>query len=238
MTNWTLVTGGAKGLGAACCRALAAEGYAIAVHYHKSQREADEVVKECLKQGVRAESIQGDFSTTQSTETFLQDYLKRFPSTETLINNVGNYLIKSALETTIENWISLFQTNLHASFALMKALTPTLIKNKGNIINIGIAGIETFRADTYSTAYTTTKAGLWMLTKSIAKELAAEGVRVNMVSPGYLSNAVDLPDDPKKLPMQRAATLEEVVKVIAFLLDKKNSYVTGQNIEVAGGVRL
>ena len=94
------------------------------------------------------------------------------------------------------------------------------------------------RADVYSTAYTMTKASLLLLTKSLALELAPDQVRVNMISPGYLEDSVDLPMDLSKIPMQRPAKSEEVADVIAFLLSDKAYYLTGQNIEVAGGTRL
>ena len=98
--------------------------------------------------------------------------------------------------------------------------------------------MEGLRADVNATAYTITKLGLWMLTRSLAKELAPSQVRVNMVSPGYLDISVDLPEDVSKLPMGRSGTTKEVANIIALLLDKQSSYITGQNIEVAGAVRL
>lgn len=238
MKAWTLVTGGAKGLGAEICRTLAKKGCNIVVHYNTSFAQAQEVVDECLREGVFADCIQGDFSTCQTTQDFIQNYLSRFPMTENLINNVGNYFLGSALETSLQNWCVLFQTNLHAPLALIQALTPSLKESKGNIINIGVAGIANVRTDTYSTAYSTTKTALWMLTRSLASQLSSFGVRVNMVSPGYLQNSVDFPKNPVDLPMGRLGTLEETARVVAFLLDPASSYITGQNLEVAGGVRL
>ena len=79
---------------------------------------------------------------------------------------------------------------------------------------------------------------MWLLTKSLAAELAKSSVRVNMVSPGYIENAVDLPENTDKLPMKRPATLDELTRVIAFLLDDQSNYITGQNIDVAGGLLL
>jgi NAD(P)-dependent dehydrogenase (short-subunit alcohol dehydrogenase family) len=92
-------------------------------------------------------------------------------------------------------------------------------------------------ADVYAPAYRIAKTGLLMLTKSLAKELAHASVNVNMVSPGYMENAVDLPDK-LSLPMHRAASFEEVSRTVVFLLADESKYITGQNIEVCGGVRL
>lgn len=235
---WTLVTGGAKRLGAEISLSLAKAGYDVVIHYHRSQAEAQALRLECQQLGVKCEIIQGDFSSVESTLDFTRRYIKQFPDTQHLINNVGNYLIKSALNTTVDEWTALFQTNLTTPFILIRQFVPSLIRLQGAIINIGTSGIIFPRANTDSTAYSLTKGALWTLTRSLAKELALHQVRVNMVSPGYLDIAVDLPENPESLPMKRPATCAEVGRVITFLLDRDSSYITGQNIEVAGGVGL
>lgn len=233
---WTLVTGGAKRLGATLSLSLAKAGHDVVIHYQNSEDEAKKIMSECQKQGVKCAMIQGSFATSQETTDFAKRYMEQFPDTIHLINNVGNYLIKSALNTSLDEWNGLFQTNLTAPFILIKKLIPSLIKQQGSIINIGTSGILYPPANVQSTVYGLTKEGLWMLTRSLAKELAPQQVRVNMVSPGYLDIAVDLPKDLTTLPMKRAATCEEVGGVVTFLLKQK--YITGQNIEVAGGVGL
>jgi NAD(P)-dependent dehydrogenase (short-subunit alcohol dehydrogenase family) len=235
---WTLVTGGAKRMGADVCRHLASLGYDIVVHYKSSSKEAVALAEECQSFGVKAAVIQGDFSTLSQLNNFCERYLEQFDQTENLINNVGNYFMQSAMQTEIEDWLNLFQTNLHAPFLLIKKLMPTLTQQKGSIINIGMTGLSSVRANTYATSYFITKQALWHLTRSLAKEVASQGVRVNMVSPGILDIAVDLDVYVKSIPMQRPATCQEVSQVVAFLLDRKNSYITGQNIDVAGGVGL
>nr|QIQ10890.1 3-oxoacyl-[acyl-carrier-protein] reductase FabG [uncultured bacterium] len=234
--KWTLVTGGSKRLGAEICLALAAQGQSILVHYRNSKHDAESVVTKCRQMGVDAEMIQGDFSSMESTASFIQDCQKQYPDIKNLINNVGNYLVKSSAQTTAQEWCELFQTNLNTPFALCQAFLPSLQASKGSIINIGVTGINNIRADIKRSAYSATKMGLLMLTKSLAKELAPAHVRVNMVSPGYLGNAVDLPE--AVLPMQRPASMAEVVRVIIFLLNEQNGYLTGQNIEVGGGIGL
>ncbi len=235
---WTLVTGGAKGLGAEICRQLAQKGQSIVVHYNTSKREAQEVVKGCRGYGVAAESIQGDFSTLQSTRKFMHCYTKEFHHTQNLINNVGNYLIKNALQTSLEEWVDLFQTNLLTPIALIQGLMPSILSLRGSVVNIGVAGVSSINAETTSTAYTMTKLGLWMLTRSLAAEYAPHQVRVNMISPGLLENAIDINKILPLIPMERAGTLEETARVVAFLLDSANSYITGQNIEISGGIKL
>lgn len=230
---WILVTGAAQGLGASIAEALLRAGYSVVIHYRKSEKEAEHI----LKNGGKIAKIQGDFSSLESVNDFIRRYRKQFPDTQGIVNNVGNYLIASASQTTEEQWLSLFQTNLHAPFFLMRALLPSLRKHRGNIVNIGTVGLNTLKANTYSTAYTISKSALWLLTKALAKELAADEVRVNMVSPGILENAIDIKDFPH-LPMKRSATLKEVADIVTFLFDPKTSYITGQNIEIAGGFGL
>lgn len=232
--TWTLVTGGAKGLGAAICQTLAKEGYPILVHYRSSKQEAEKVVAACQEYGVEAYSIQGDFSSMESTMQFVSQCQQRYPVIHHLINNVGNDFIRSGTETTPTEWHDLFQTNVHAPFILSHAFIPSLKTCQGSILNIGVVGINQIHASVKRTAYMATKYSLLVLTKSLAKELAPFHVRVNMVSPGYLENSVDLP--LSKIPMQRAATLEECTRVVSFLLRNENAYLTGQNIEVGGGV--
>lgn len=238
MPAWTLVTGGAKRLGADICLKLAQEGHHIVVHYNHSEAEALDVAKQCRSYGVEAAIIQGDLAFPETTQDFINRYTSQFPETKVLVNNVGNYFIKSAMGTPATDWEELFETNLHAPFRLTQALIPAIERQQGSVINIGTQGINHVQADIHATAYNITKTSLWMLTRSLARELAPRGVQVNMVSPGYLDIAVDLPADVTKLPMKRAAKCEEVSRVIAFLLKPESHYITGQNIEVAGGVGL
>jgi NAD(P)-dependent dehydrogenase (short-subunit alcohol dehydrogenase family) len=236
--NWTLVTGGAKNLGAVLSKELASHGYPVVIHYKDSAQEAKNLVKECLKFGVEAECIQGDFSTLESTKKFINEYQRNFPDTQNLINNVGNFFLGSSLKASAEQWIDLFQTNLHAPYMLIQNLVPSIKKQKGSIINLGVAGLNSSRADIFSTAYTITKSALFTLTKSLALELAHDGVRVNMISPGYLTGSIDLPKDLSKIPMHRLGEKMEIAETALFLLSEKALYITGQNIEIAGGVRL
>lgn len=232
--NWTLVTGAAKGLGSAICVELAKKGYPVVIHYRNSLSEAEEVKQQCLQLGVKAEIIQGDFSSSDSTRQFINEYKMRFQALTNLINNVGNYRVDPFFTTSSTDWEELYQTNVFSPVQLIQEFCPSIILKKGSIINIGVAGIHSVPADTYSLAYTASKMTLWMITKTLAKEL--KEVRVNMISPGYLENAVDLPKDLSRLPQGRAVTLKEAAVLVPFLFE--NPSITGQNIEVAGGVRL
>jgi len=236
--KWTLVTGAAKGLGAEISRTLAKEGHSLLLHYNKNGSEAGKLAQECRHLGVGAICLQGDFSSASSVSEFLERVHETCSDLNGLVNNVGIYKIGSALNTSGAEWNTLFQVNLHAPFALIQSLVPSLIKRKGAVINIGFAGIGSGRAETYSAAYSLSKGCLWELTKSLAKELASSGVRVNMVSPGHMENSIDLPEHFPSLPLKRTACFSEVARAVSFLLDDASEYITGQNLAVAGGVRL
>lgn len=235
---WSLITGGSKRLGATLAVFLAQKGYDIVIHYHRDKSEADNVVNQCKAFGVQAEAIQGDFSSIETLTDFSKRYLKEFPETVHLINNVGPYLIQSALKTTVEEWTSLFQSNFLTPLFLIQQLVPSITRQKGRIINIGVSGINHLSGSTYASAYKMIKTSLFLLTESLALELASQGVCINMVSPGQLDISVDLPKDTTKLPMGRPGTSQEVANVVEFLLNPMTTYVTGQNIEVAGGLGL
>ncbi|MCC5833020.1 MAG: SDR family oxidoreductase [Chlamydiales bacterium] len=232
-----LVTGGARGLGAEICIQLAGKGHEIVVHYRDSEEEASDVVEACKKLGVLAEKIQGDFSTDGSVEIFLERYLARFPRTKGIVNNVGNYLIAPFSQTQGEDWHSLFQTNFFTPIRLIYALLPQLKMEKGAIVNIGTSGLSTIKALLNAPAYAATKSALWFTTRTLAKEVAADQITVNMVSPGFLETSIDL-DRAPDFPMGRPASLKEAASVVAFFFEPENCYITGQNIEVAGGIGL
>jgi len=222
---WTLVTGGAGHLGAALCLSLAESGRSVVVHYYKGEDRAREIVQKCQSYGVDSAAIQGDFSNALALDNFIKRYLRLYPETNCLLNNAGDYLVRPPLHTTVEEWTRSFQVHLHAPFALSCALKPSLIMAQGNIINIGVAGLHRRNANTYSTAYTLAKQGLWGLTAALALELAPQRVRVNMVSPGELEKS----QDHHKIPMGRAAACSEVCRVVKFLLEPESAYITGQN---------
>ena len=153
-----------------------------------------------------------------------------------LINNVGNYEPKPLAELSIEDWDSCIAANLSGAFYCCREATPLLKSSGGQIINLGYAGVDALVGNPDATAYQVSKSGLLVLTKSLATALAPE-VRANMLSPGQLENSIDLPQDLEAtLPTGRAGRLDEVADALLWLVAA--DYVTGVNIDVAGGYRL
>jgi NAD(P)-dependent dehydrogenase (short-subunit alcohol dehydrogenase family) len=230
-----LITGAAQGLGAEIALELARRGYSLLLHYRKSADKVEEVALWCREWGVQVETIQGDFSSSERTDDFIGRLEEKKDRIQGLVNNVGQYFVGSFAQTSSVTWRTLFESNLHAPYALITCLLPSIKKAQGRIVNVGTSGLKSERGSILAPAYRTSKMGLAYLTLSLSKELARDGVTVNMVSPGYMENSVDLPDS-KSLPMQRPASLLEVAKMVAFFFEKEADYITGQNIEVAGGI--
>lgn len=230
--KWTLITGSAKRLGADIAKTLHAQGERVLIHYNESEKDALALSKKLHP----SEIVQGDFSSAKSVQSFLKKLKGK--DIKNLIHNVGNYAVEGPLESSVQTWENLFQTNLFAPVAITKALMGTIKKNKGRIVFLGVSGMNYQKADTYATAYVQSKAALLGFSRALAKELASSSVTVNMVSPGLLEIGVDYQSLKKELPMKRAGTTQEIADLIAFLLSDKASYITGQNIEVAGALKL
>lgn len=232
-----LVTGASSPIGQEIAKALAKEGYDLVLQYFKNKKLCEELAQTCRSFSVQAKALFADFSSAKGIDQFLKHYLTHYPNTLGLINNASKYLLKSTLETSLEDFTAILKMNLEMPFTLCRALASSLKKKQGFIVHVGVAGLGACRADTYSSVYTLSKQGLYFLTKSLAKELAKDQVRVNMLSPGHLAHSIDLPA-LEKLPMQRFVTNEEFIKALLFLIDPKNASLSGHNLELSGAVRL
>lgn len=206
MTKVAIITGNSKGLGKAISEKLQAQGYTVPII--SSQ----------------------DYDLRDPKQ--IEELISKQPQIDLLINNLGNFVLKSIDDLDFNEWQDMLSTNLSAAWYLSKLALPQLRKNNGNIINIGFAGLETNIPTERIIAYQSCKAGLLTMTRGLAKAEASNGVKVNMISPGTMQNSIDH-KAIDKIPMGRVASLDEVIEAIEFLL--KSDYITGQNIEVAGG---
>ena len=234
--RWILVTGSARHLGRAIALRLAQEQFSILVHYRTSETEAQQTAEACRAFGVAAHLLQGDLSTVGGAAALAQAATNDVGSIYGLVNNVGNYVRSSALNTPMNTAQELFAVNVFAPMMLIQEMAPLICASHGAIVNIGTSGMHNGRADSYASWYKASKEALFCMTRSLAKELSPHQVRVNMVSPGQMSFSVDLARYADQLPFKRAATAEEVADAVAFLI--RQEYVTGQNLEVAGGFGL
>ena len=237
-TRVAVVTGGARRLGRHLCLTLASRGYDIIVVYRSSDEDVKILVQEIVDTGGKARALKVDISLKSQVADAFADIARNEGRVDLLINNVGNYNPQDVTLLDPDVWDATISSNLNgAYYCCYHALK--LMPNDGNIISIGMAGLEGIRANTRGADYFVSKTGLLVLTRALAKGYAARHIRVNMVSPGQLDNSVDLPP-PEEIgrwvPLGRSGTLDDIAQAVLYLLDA--AYVTGVNIDVAGGYRL
>ncbi|GAB4229884.1 MAG: 3-oxoacyl-ACP reductase FabG [Chlamydiales bacterium] len=225
-----LITGSSRGLGREISLHLASQGIDILLHYRQDEKAASNTAQQCSSYSVAVDVLQGDFSSSSGIESFLTS-LKRYGHIDYLINNASEFLLKPLSETTSEEWQRMFHVNVHAPIRI----TQFLIKSALRVINIGVAGVGRSRAVKDAVAYTVTKETLWSYTRSLA--LTTQQGTVNMISPGILENS-EITYRLDHLPVPRVISFSEVAKVVSFLIGKAGDAITGQNIEIEGGLRL
>lgn len=231
-----VVTGGAKGLGRHLGLRLAGHGFDVVVNYLRSAAEAETLVAELEAAGAAAWAVQADVAEAAEVAALFEAADATGRGLALVVNNVGIYNPVPLAEITAEQWERTLRTNLSGAFHVSRAALERLDAG-GQIVNIGVAGAQLNRAEGFATDYYVSKAGLLQLTRSLAAAWAAQGVRVNMVSPGQLVNSIgEVGGAPGAVPLGRDGTFEDVWGAIEYLLGAE--YVTGAQIEVAGGYRL
>ena len=231
-----LITGAAKRLGKDLSLHLGKQGYFVWVHYNNSKKEAEDVLKIINSSGGSGELIQGDISQYSQALSIATNIKSAGGGLDVLINNVGKYSTGEITKFSIQKFESIINTNLLGSYYMIQEIHPLFNKEGGNIINIGYTGINSLAASIQATAYSISKTGLYILNTSYAEALAEKNIRVNMISPGHLQNSIDLPKDIKtSIPLGRSGTPKDILDLVDFIISPNASYITGQNIEVAGG---
>jgi len=234
------VTGGSRGIGKACVAAFAQAGCLVAFTYSKSAKEAEALAAQTGAAGCLA--VKADSRDYAQCREVVETALTKFGRLDILVNNAGITRDKALMMMTQEDFTDVIATNLGGTFNMSRAVITTFLKQKnGCIINIssvsGLVGIAR------QTNYSASKAGIIGFTRSLAKETAAYGVRVNAVCPGYTDTDMTaaLRDDVKKqiletIPMKRMAKPEEVAGLCLFLACDSGAYITGEAIRIDGGL--
>ncbi|MER3410719.1 MAG: bifunctional dihydropteridine reductase/dihydrofolate reductase TmpR [Thermoleophilia bacterium] len=232
-----LVTGSARGIGRGIARALAQEGYDLAIHYRCSAAAAEEARQEVERAGARAVALQADVTDLDQAGELVRRAHAELGSLRVLVNNVGNYVFRPLPELALGEWEDMLASNLSATFATCRAAIPLMrAQGGGRIVNIGYAGAQNLLARPNIVAYAIAKTGVVLLTKAIAKAEAAHGITANVVAPGVIENSRTKP--LTEIPAGRVGTIEEVASVVVWFCRPETAYVTGQVIEVAGGWNL
>ena len=215
MSRVALVTGSARGIGRTILLALAEKGFDVAVHYRSSQAEAEETRQQAEKLGVRAIKLSADITQVAQAQGLIHQVVRQLGGLQVLVNNVGDYLKKPIEQVTPEEWHWILDSNLNAPFYLTQAALPYLSQTGyGRVVSLGFAGAQNLLARPGIVPYAIAKTGLIVYSKSLAKQVAAQGVTVNVVSPGVAENSVSKPLG--EIPMRRMARLEEVARAVLF----------------------
>lgn len=235
-----LVTGSSRGVGKATALSFAAEGAKVVVNYINSEKAASTVVDQIKKMGSDAIAIKCDVSKEDEVKQMIARTIDSFKKLDILVNNTGIVFDIPFFEKTVEQWRKLLDVNLIGIFLCCKYAAPFLIKTKGRIVNISSTNaINSFSPE--SADYDATKAGVVVLTKNLAKQLAPD-VLVNSVAPGWIDTDMnkDLPADyikeeMKKIYLKRWAKPEEIADAVLFFASDKASFITGSVLVVDGG---
>jgi 3-oxoacyl-[acyl-carrier protein] reductase len=236
-----LVTGGAKGIGRACCLRLAQAGAAIAINYLTSEQAARETHALVRQVGARACTVRGDVSSPEQVATMVGEVTGALGPIDLLVNNAGVFHYASHEQTTLEVWRQTLDVNLTGAYLVTWAVKPSMIERGfGRIVNI--ASIAGLRARPMSIAYAASKAGMIGLTKSVAEALAPHNIRVNAIAPGLVDTEILSGVSRERIdaivqatPLDRIGRGDDVASAALFLLSEESSFMTGQTLVVCGG---
>lgn len=238
-----LITGGSRGIGRVIALTLAGAGYDIAFCYTSNETAAKETAAEIEKAGVKALPIKTDVSNEADVTAMVQAAKDTLGSIDVLVNNAGITRDGLLLRMSDKDISDVLNTNLKSAFYTTKAVLRDMMKNRrGKIINItSIVGIT---GNAGQSNYAASKAGLIGFTKSVADEYGSKGICVNAVAPGFIETEMTdkLPEEVKaayleRIGLKRFGTPEDVANVVKFLASSDADYITGQVIEVTGGMR-
>ena len=237
-----LVTGASRGIGRAIALRLAAEGARVAINYAGNVKAAEEVKAAIEAAGGTAILCRADVADSAAVEAMVADVAKEFGAIDILVNNAGITRDTLLMRMKDEDFAKVLDTNLKGVFYCTKAVAKLMMKKRaGRIVNM--ASVVGLVGNAGQTNYAAAKAGVIGFSKSAAKELASRGITVNAVAPGFIGTdmTADLPESVKEkalsdIPLGRAGQPEDVANAVLFLASDQASYITGQVVNVDGGM--
>jgi NAD(P)-dependent dehydrogenase (short-subunit alcohol dehydrogenase family) len=237
-TAW--ITGSAKGIGRALALALARQGCDVAIHYRRSQAQAERVAAKAEAFGIRTLVLQSDLIDPDAVRSNIRTISERWGRLDILINNVGDYLHRPIERVTPEVFHRYSHGNLDPAVNTSLLALPLMRKPRwGRIINIGYVFADRVVGNPDVAPYHVGKTALLAFTYSLARRAARWGITVNMVSPGMNENTVDKPADPSKvIPAGRLGRYEDIENAVLFLTRDESEFITGTHIKVSGGLNV
>ena len=237
-----IITGASRGIGKGIARTFAENGCNVAITYSSSEGPANELAQELEKLGVKARAYKSDASLFEEAEKLVNQVLEDFDSIDVLINNAGITRDKLLMRMSEEDFDAVVDVNLKSVFNMSKAIQRTFLKQRsGSIINMSsVVGVK---GNAGQANYAASKAGIIGFTKSIALELGSRNIRCNAIAPGFIETEMTEKLDEKTvegwreaIPLKRGGTPEDVANACLFLASDLSSYITGQVMNVDGGM--
>ncbi|MBH0189761.1 MAG: glucose 1-dehydrogenase [Nitrospira sp.] len=232
-----IVTGASNGIGRAIAERFAEEGAIVVVNFSKSSEKARQVVTGIQAKGGKAVSVQADMGVAADARRLVADTVKQFGRLDILVNNASRFMPKPLMETTEEDFDQIIALNAKGPYFAMQEAAKSL-KDGGRIVNISTAG--THLSFPGATAYLGGKGALEQYTKGLAQELAARGITVNTISPGFTETGM-MTEHYRQIgiqlsPLKRIGLPNDIADVVAFVVSEEARWLTGQNIQAGGGI--
>jgi 3-oxoacyl-[acyl-carrier protein] reductase len=237
-----LVTGGSRGIGSAICKKLAVEAnYHILINYHSNKTAAEATLQEIQQLGATGEILGFDVSNFEEVQSVLTKWQEANPEAivEAIVNNAGITKDGLFMWMTPEDWNGVVNTSLNGFFNVTQFFIQKMLRNKyGRIVNmVSVSGVK---GTAGQTNYSAAKGAIVAATKALAQEVAKRNITVNAVAPGFIRTDMTSQLDEKELlkliPVNRFGEAEEVADLVSFLISKKSSYITGEIININGGI--
>ncbi len=237
-----IVTGASRGIGRGIAKVFAEHGANVAFTYSSSVQAAQELEKELAAYGVKVKGYQSDAADFNQAQTLVDDVVKEFGTVDILINNAGITKDNLLMRISEEDFDKVIEVNLKSVFNMTKAVQRIMLKNKaGSIINMSsVVGIK---GNAGQTNYAASKAGVIGFSKSVALELGSRNIRCNVIAPGFIETEMTAKLSPEivegwrnSIPLKRGGTPEDVANACVFLASDMSAYITGQTINVDGGM--
>lgn len=242
MNKIVLITGATRGIGKQIALTFAESGYDVAINYRTENEDLKNTKKEIEEKNVKCLAVKGDVSKFEDCEKLVKEVIQEFGKIDVLVNNSGITRDTLLMRMKKEDFEQVIDTNLIGTFNVTRNVIPYMIKARyGKIINISsVVGIS---GNVGQTNYSASKAGVIGFTKSLAKEVASRNILVNAVAPGFIETQMTdvLKEDVKEeiskiIPLKRMGSSKDVANVVKFLASEESSYITGQVINVDGGM--
>lgn len=242
MSKVALITGGTRGIGKEIAITLAKEGFDIALNYRKENDDLTDTKSKIEENNVKCICVKGDVSSFEDTENIVKEVIEKLGSIDVLINNAGITKDMLLMRMKKEDFENVIDINLVGTFNMTKNVIPYMMKaREGRIINLSsVVGIT---GNAGQTNYSASKAGIIGFTKSLAKEVASRNILVNAIAPGLIETSMTdvLKDEikqeiTKNIPLKRMGTTKDVANLVKFLVSDDSTYITGQVINVDGGM--